>query len=96
MFVMQGIRLDEHRQLKDIVWVFHPDSFYRGMPLICYAAEEGDVDVVKELIRRGADVNAYTADGDTALDLALEMGYSKVARILKVAGGQSGFYRTAA
>ena len=39
-------------------------------------------DIVKELIRAGADVNAKNNAGDTALHLALRYGKSDVARFL--------------
>lgn len=39
-------------------------------------------DVVKELVRAGADVNARNANGDTALHMALRGGNENVARLL--------------
>ena len=39
--------------------------------LLMQASEKGDVDLVKEMLARGADVNATIATGQTALDLVI-------------------------
>lgn len=46
------------------------------------AADEGLIDVVSNLLRRGADLNRQNKHGDTALKLAVEKGYFNVAQLL--------------
>jgi Ankyrin repeat/Prenyltransferase and squalene oxidase repeat len=53
-------------------------------------AEIGSGERVKDLIKRGADVNAKTADGSTALDFALRSGNAAAAEALRKAGAKEG------
>lgn len=50
------------------------------------AAQRGDLDVVRELLRSGADVNAAQGDGMTALHWAAERGDVELGEILLYAG----------
>jgi len=50
------------------------------------ASAKGDIESVKLLLARGADVKATTRDGKTALGLAVEEGHDDVAELLKKAG----------
>jgi ankyrin repeat protein len=50
-----------------------------------YASARGNAQMVELLIRNGADVTIMSKDGDTALELALKMGSSEVADIIKKA-----------
>ena len=50
------------------------------------AARDGQVEVVRSLLREGADVNAARGDGLTALHLAAESGHRAVADALVAAG----------
>ena len=50
------------------------------------SAREGDYAEVKRLIEVGADVNAQDDYGNTALMVALEMGYIEIAKLLIDAG----------
>ncbi len=50
------------------------------------AAMRGDVDVVRALLRDGADVNAAQGDGMTALHWAAERGAAELAEMLLYAG----------
>ena len=50
------------------------------------AARRGELEAVRELIRRGADVDAVRGDGMTALHFAAERGHAEVARALIDAG----------
>ena len=50
------------------------------------AARDGQVEVVRSLLREGADVNAARGDGLTALHLAAEGGHRAVADALVAAG----------
>jgi len=58
-----------------------------GYTLLHYAAGDGNLEMVRELIRRGADVNARAATGSTPYDMAI--GSMVMAEIAK-AGGRSG------
>jgi ankyrin repeat protein len=59
-----------------------------GLTALMYAAisEGAPVESVKTLIERGAEVNAKTADGTTALDFALRQGDQEVVKLLRKAG----------
>lgn len=46
------------------------------------AAQEGHLELLRYLISQGANVNAKTATGDTALTYACENGHSDVAELL--------------
>jgi ankyrin repeat protein len=61
-----------------------------GLTALMYAAisEGAPVENVKMLIERGAEVNAKTADGTTALDFALRQGDQAVVKQLRKAGGK--------
>jgi len=63
-----------------------------GFTSLMYAAdsEVGALDRVKSLIGHGADVNAQTADGVTALDFAVRSGNQPVVELLRNAGGKEG------
>jgi hypothetical protein len=58
-----------------------------GYTLLHYAADNGNLEMVRELIRRGADVNRRSAVGSTPYDMAI--GTMVQAEIAK-AGGRSG------
>lgn len=58
-----------------------------GYTLLHYAADSGNLEMVRELIRRGADVNLKSAVGSTPWDMAI--GTMVQAEIAK-AGGRSG------
>jgi ankyrin repeat protein len=63
-----------------------------GFTALMYAAnsELDPVEKVKSLIERGADVNARTTDGSTALDFALRSGDASVVEVLRKAGAKEG------
>ena len=56
-----------------------------GYSPLMYAAARGDAKMCDLLIRNGADVRLMSKDGDTAIELALKVGSSEVADMLKVA-----------
>ncbi len=56
-----------------------------GYTPLMYAAARGDSKMVRLLIRNGADLGMVSKDGDTALELALRIGSSEVADVLKQA-----------
>jgi len=57
------------------------------------ASKKGDVDAVKELISRSADVNVdiYDGAGYTALEVAKESGLGEIEKLLKDAEDRSNF-----
>lgn len=59
-----------------------------GWTALHYAVTNGDVDLVKYLIRYGANVNKATAEGSTPLFLAKLEGYDEIVTMLKKAGAQ--------
>ena len=52
------------------------------------AEEKGHDEIVKVLIKAGADVNVKNDDGDTALMRAEEKGHDEIVKILKAAGAR--------
>ena len=54
-----------------------------GYTALAYAAMKGNGRMVELLLRNGADPTAVTKEGDTPVELALRLGHSEVADILK-------------
>jgi hypothetical protein len=54
-----------------------------GYTPLMYAAARGDARMCELLLRNGADVDVVSAEGDTAIELALRVGSQEVADILK-------------
>jgi ankyrin repeat protein len=54
------------------------------------AARRGNLDVVKLLLEKGANLNAVTNSNDTPLHMAAEYGHTKVARHLLCNGANDG------
>lgn len=52
------------------------------------AAGNGQIIMVKTLLKHGADISHTTADGDSALDLAILAGRTQVAEVLLAQGAQ--------
>ena len=52
------------------------------------AAERGDLEAVRRLLREGADVNAAQGDGMTALHWAAERGDGEMGEVLIYAGAR--------
>jgi ankyrin repeat protein len=68
-------------------------KFARGsftMLMEAAGSEHAHPAMVTSLIEHGADVNAQTADGATALDFALRQGSSVVPQLLRKAGAKEG------
>lgn len=59
-----------------------------GYTALAYAAMKGNGRMVELLLRNGADPSAVTREGDTPVELALRLGHSEVADILKTARQQ--------
>ena len=59
-----------------------------GYTALAYAAMKGNGRMVELLLRNGADPTVTTKDGDTPVELALRLGHSEVADILKAARQQ--------
>ena len=60
-----------------------------GYTALAYAAMKGNGRMVELLIRNGADPNSVTKEGDTPAELALRLGHSEVADVLKAARQQA-------
>ena len=56
-----------------------------GYTPLAYAAMKGNPAMIEVLLRNGADPALPTREGDTAVELALRMGYNEVADLLKQA-----------
>jgi len=59
-----------------------------GYTALAYSAMKGNGRMVELLLRNGADPTAVTKEGDTPVELALRLGHSDVADILKAARQQ--------
>ena len=56
-----------------------------GLTPLAFAAMKGNPQMVELLLRNGADVTVAAADGDTPVELALQMGHAEIANQLKLA-----------
>jgi ankyrin repeat protein len=59
-----------------------------GWTALHYAAVNGDIELVKYLIKHGANVNKATAEGSSPLFLAKLEGHNEIAKILRNAGAK--------
>jgi len=59
-----------------------------GYTALAYASMKGNGRLVELLLRNGADPTVTTKEGDTPVELALRLGHSEVADILKTARQQ--------
>ncbi|CAD8170903.1 unnamed protein product [Paramecium pentaurelia] len=60
-----------------------------GNTFLILAAQCGCIEIVHELIKRGADINIQNDDGNTAVHLALAYGHYKIADLLIESGGST-------
>ena len=65
--------------------MFH-DNFQNGLNALHLASKEGHVEVVQELLRRGAGVNFTTKKGNTALHIASLAGQKHAVEVLLANG----------
>ena len=56
-------------------------NFY-GWPPLTYAAFNGHREIVEYLLKRGAEINAKTENGSTALFFAARNGHTAIVRLL--------------
>ncbi|HDR88151.1 MAG TPA: hypothetical protein ENN63_00795 [Bacteroidetes bacterium] len=61
-------------------------DYYGGYTPLFWAVEDHHEELVRLLIRHGANVNARAANGKTPLSIAREAGYTDMVEILKTAG----------
>jgi ankyrin repeat protein len=61
-----------------------------GVTPLHWAARKGYKEVVELLIAKGADLNAKTKNGNTALDLAIQYNQSEIADLIRKHGGKTG------
>ncbi|WP_051359856.1 ankyrin repeat domain-containing protein [Adhaeribacter aquaticus] len=47
----------------------------KGYTLLHLAAQEGNGDLIKLLLERGADINALTEDGQSPMEIAIKQGH---------------------
>lgn len=66
------------------------DHAGRSLLMLAVCSDEVPVETVQTLIRLGADVNATTADGKTALDFARQAGRTAVVELLENSGAKAG------
>lgn len=55
-------------------------------PLLVAVKHTGNVEIIRLLLNRGADVNAQDEEGNTAIAIATERGRLDIVKILKTAG----------
>lgn len=58
------------------------DAIESGTPLLMQAAVAGDFDTAYSLLREGVDINKKNKDGKAAVDLARELGNSRIVDLL--------------
>lgn len=66
----------------------HLHGAHRGKRALHYAAQEGDVPVMRALLSHGADKEAFTDDGETPLRAAVGSDHHLAAKILLEEGAQ--------
>ena len=74
-----------------VSWVVAGAGFVPGPAIdspVADAAQQGDLDAVRRLLREGADVNAPQGDGMTALHWAAERGDASLCEVLLYAGAR--------
>ncbi|HXG90556.1 MAG TPA: ankyrin repeat domain-containing protein [Vicinamibacterales bacterium] len=76
MFMARGASIDGH------------DESGRSILMLAAASDTMPVDSVKALLARNVDVNARTAKGDTALNLARRHGETPIVKMLLAAGAK--------
>jgi ankyrin repeat protein len=59
-----------------------------GITVLWIAAWQGEVEVVKLLLEKGADVNAKRSGGETALEIAKAMEHTEIVQLLEKAGAK--------
>ena len=69
------------------------DTRYDKWQSIHIASEDGSKEMVDLCITKGADINAETADGRTALDIASDARQSEVEMFLRGKGGKEGTHK---
>ena len=68
--------------------VFYRGGMWRNMSKeLLAAAKSGDIEKVRELLDRGADVNSRDKDGLTPLHAAALAGHTEAAALLRQRGG---------
>ena len=80
-------------QANAVAALFATLLLWAGVPAeapVADAAQRGDVESVRSLLRSGADVNAAHGDGMTALHWAAEAGHAELAEMLLYAGANHG------
>ena len=79
-FAIRGERFNGHD--------FITEATKQGATALFRASQRGHEGVVHTLLAKGADVNAKTKDGATALDAAKEVKQKEVILLLKQAGAK--------
>jgi uncharacterized protein len=59
-----------------------------GITPLIHASASGRVEVVKLLLQKGADVNAKTRDGETALKVVQKTGTKEIVEMLQTYGAR--------
>jgi ankyrin repeat protein len=63
-------------------------GFIRSWTPLMHAAGSGNVEIARLLLAKGADVNAKTKEGRTALSTAIQEGHAEVVALLKAVGAK--------
>jgi ankyrin repeat protein len=53
-----------------------------NLPILCWTAQNGHIQILSELIEKGANIHATNQNGDTPLHLAAQNGHTKTAVLL--------------
>ncbi|MDX1959089.1 MAG: ankyrin repeat domain-containing protein [Leptospiraceae bacterium] len=70
------------RELNSGANINERDTFQKKFTALMVAAREGDLELAKYLVQKGADVNAVTRDGHTALMYACYNRFPEIVKLL--------------
>ncbi|CAH1099912.1 unnamed protein product [Psylliodes chrysocephalus] len=86
--IVDHIRDGRVNEIKKFVKLKSPNAVYDDLPLIHWAADSGNVVVLKELIELGANFDLLDSDGQTALHYSASCGHADCVKFLVQRGAR--------